>query len=84
MIDYAERIAIPKPRPVVGIIGRIIPWFAAAAIGFVLGLAQGAIQSDNHWTKKIIERSHVDQAGIALPVYKDQGQVYYVHRESRP
>ena len=65
-------------------INLVSPWFAAAAFGFVLGLAQGALQSDNHWTKKIVERSKADPSGVALPVYEDQEHVYKVSRESRP
>lgn len=66
-------------------INRVSPWFAAAAFGFVLGLAQGALQSDTHWQDKVITRSQADPSGIALPVYEDvEGNVYYVHREVRP
>ena len=84
MTEYAAPITIPRQRPIMSAVHRIAPWFAAIALGFVFGLAQGALQSDNHWAKKIVERSQVDPSGIALPVYEDQGHVYKVRRESRP
>ena len=66
-------------------INRVSPWFAAAVIGFVFGIAQGALQSNSYWTEKIVERSTVDPSGIAMPVYEDtEGNVYYVNKQTRP
>lgn len=90
MIDYAEHITAPRPRTriidrVLDAVNRLTPYILAAIIGAVIGLAQGALQSNAHWTEKIVERSTVDPSGIAMPVYEDvEGNVYYVHREVRP
>ncbi|MEN6475929.1 MAG: hypothetical protein ABFD81_18080 [Syntrophaceae bacterium] len=89
MTDYAAPIAITRPRTrimdrIVTMAHKVSPWFAVLALGFVIGMAQGAMQSDRHWKDKIVTRSHVDPSGEPLAVYEDGlGNVYYSRMERR-
>ena len=90
MNDFAQPLAVPRPKT--RLFDKTMAWvdgmslyLLALIIGAVIGIAQGALQSNAHWTKRIVERSTVDPSGIAMPVYEDvEGNVYYVHREVRP
>lgn len=89
MTDFAEPLTIPRPRvrgadKLFALINTIAPYAAAVGLGFVLGIGQGFLQANNHWTTKIVERSHADEYGNPLSILDKPGKRYYSIEQTIP